>query len=206
MIGAVDGKAGAFAWRGKLTAGDASFRDLFTSGTTNRQIQAQINSANNFIMSMRNAANVVQMTMQSSGVTLNVAAGDLLILASWDVASNLKHLYINDVSRLGTNTLTDDVLKFATTQAIGVLAESDGAPATTGETDYVYFGAEYIDLSNSATRAKFSSATDMSYWGKGPTGNRPLVYAWGDAASWNGGTANKGGGGPFTATGAFTDA
>lgn len=205
MLSAVDGKAGTFAWRGRLTSGDGTFRDLFTAGTTNRQIQANIGTTNVFAISMRDAANVVRLNLPSTGIAVGTGVGEITILASWDVGAGLGHLYINGVSRLGAPNLTDAVLKFATTQSIGVLAESDGAPAATGETDFLYFGQEYVDLTNSANRAIFSDPAALGAWGRGPTGNRPLVFAWGDAASWNGGLANKGAGGPFVATGTFTD-
>ena len=71
--------------------------------------------------------------------------------------------------------------------------------------DFYFNPTTYIDLSVTANRRKFISASlhpvDRGATGSIPTGTAPIMYQSGAVASWQ---TNKGTGGGFTLTGALT--
>jgi hypothetical protein len=128
------------------------------------------------------------------------------ILASWDLAAGVTHLYVSDVSDKVTNTVTNDTIDYtATNWYLG--AESTGNNKLDGcLAEYYFAPGQYLDFSAEANRRKFISAAGkpvyLGYDGSLPTGVAPLVYSrlYGADAAANF-ARNRGTGGNFTITG-----
>ena len=193
------------AIKGKLLGDDGATVAFLRQHTTSQPLNIERSTTNTFRMIARNAGGTIIGQVASANI-VNVALGEFLILGSMDLATGAAHLYVNgSSSRSGTDVLTNDTINWSATTTLSLLATPTGTGIPNVEIDYIYLTNEYIDLSVAGNRDPFSDATDMSYWGLGPTGNRPLIYAWGAAAEWNDITApgigpNKGKGGAFTAS------
>lgn len=144
-----------------------------------------------------------------SDLTLNIANGWTCIMVSWDTSvAQEAMIYLGD----NAATLTVD------TQVIGTIdntmtehsvgANTIGGAKLNGCLSQVYLNIEdYIDFTVEDNRRKFISAegkpVDLGSDGSTPTGNIPILFLTGAAASWH---TNSGSGGGMTAEdGPLTD-
>lgn len=136
------------------------------------------------------------------------------ILCSVDLATNSKHVYINDATASGTwSDYSNDNIDFTKSYYKIGRASNDSSPylysPITADLANFYLDDSYIDISNATNRRKFISASgtpvDAGTDGSTPTGSQPLIYIKGDAATWNSATQNLGSTSDFTMTGSVTD-
>lgn len=204
--GSPSGKALTFAFKGKMQALDGALRVLLRQATSSQPFQMDIQTTNALRIQARNAAGTVIGRVDSATGAITVAAGELTVVGSFDLATGAAHLYVNGVSsRSGTDILTNDTINWSATSTLSLLATPTGTGPTDAEMDYIFFDDAYLDLSVSGNRNKFGVSADMLPDGSGPLGRIPLVYMTGPAADLNAGYGNRGRGGPFLlAAGAFT--
>jgi len=170
------------------------------------------NSLNTFTISGRNASGTVILSLVSS-TTYTTSSTWRHVLASWDLATAAGHLYINDVSDLGSSTLTNDTLDY-TTGAFAVGASPVGAPGDEfdGAMADIYFApGQYLDFSIAANRRKFISPSGkpvhLGTDGSLPTGTAPLLYCHlDDGEAVANFATNRGSGGNLSITGALDTA
>jgi hypothetical protein len=199
-------KTATFAIKGKLLAGDGSVIAMVRQNTSSQPIQIDRQSVNSIRMSFRNAGGTV-IGRADTATSINVALGEFVAVGSIDLATAAVHFYVNgSSSRSGTDLLTNDTINWSAATTLSALASPTGTGLADMEVEYIYLTNSYLDLSVPATLAKFDTLTGMANDGSGPTGSSPLLFLRGAAAAWNGGTANNGTGGAFTAASAtFTD-
>jgi parallel beta-helix repeat protein len=202
---ATDTKTGTFAWRGKLLGNDGAFRKLITNGGVSFDVGFRTD--NSFRISMFNSAVVEVLRLGTTGVTFNVALGEILLICSWDAAAGRSELYVNGTSRVVRTTVTNDFSAFTKTTNMGMFADYAGATPNNCETDYLLFDNAFVDIAVAGNRAIFDNSSLLGSDGSGATGQQPLVYVTGTASAWNGspGTANLGRGGQFTSSGSFAN-
>ena len=182
LTGLADGKAGTLSVWVRVDGGDTAQRVIFilNSGTGTSGLACQLlPTTNKLDIAGRNAAGTVILQMRT---TPAYAAGTtwLNILASWDLAGSVNHLYVNDAApALDIDTATDDTIDYTKGNA-GVAARTDGSFDWNGCIAEVFFHTTYIDLSSEANRRLFISATgkavDLGADGSTPLGVQPLVY------------------------------
>ena len=150
----------------------------------------------------KNAAGTNVLLIESSA-TFTTSSGWQHLLASWDLATGVGQIYVNDVSSLlAGSTLTNDNVAYTTVVtdwSIGMRTSGSlyGLDADIADL-YVNFAA-HLDLSNSTNRRKFITAglkpVDLGADGSTPTGTAPIVFQKNALASWH---TNLGSGGGFT--------
>lgn len=216
LANATAGPQGTLAFRGKLLSGDGTFRRFIGLGRgfSTDAIYLQATSTNLMQLQLRTAeSGTLLLNHSTTGISFNVALGDFTFLMSWNLATSTSQIYVNGVDRGATPaTITNGNVGYDTTAFATPDWAIMGTPKTTPdqipdmELDYMLLSDAYVDLSVSGNRAVFDDPSALGYWGSGGTGSRPLIFAWGDASTWNGGTANQGVGGAFPAfSGTFTD-
>jgi hypothetical protein len=205
LMNVTNGKQGTIAFKGKIIAPNTTFRSLVVSGLTNRVISFQIGATGNLPeLTLRNTANAAILTIKAAtGNPVTNATGEVVLVSSWDLEAGVAKLFLNgvDVTAPTGVIIVNDLVNYQTTQNFGVGAETDGAPYFDGELEYVYMDTHFIDLTVPANVAKFNSLSNFGGWGDQITGHRPPIFIWGDADSWNGGSANRGLGGKFVLSG-----
>lgn len=158
-------------------------------------------TTNTITVLARNAAGGTIMNMVSTNA-ITTASGWVHILASWNLASGLGHLYINDADvKAGGATLTDDTIDYTNGNFV-IGAVVDGTLKWNGCLAEMFFHTTYLDITTVANRRKFYTAAGRPAYlgadGSLPLGVQPLYY---DRAA--DGT-NAGSGGNLTVTGALT--
>lgn len=129
------------------------------------------------------------------------------VMGSWNLATAVSHLYVDNISDNSEVTNANNNIDYTRTDwAIG--ATVGGVVKIAMDLAEFYFAMEYLDLSNSANRAKFITAAgkpaNLGNDGSLPTGTQPIIYQAiriGNAASVF--AENKGSGGNFSITGAL---
>lgn len=166
----------------------------------------------------RESDNSILMKVLSSGglQMLNQTAANIItdnnwhhILASWDTnhtpaSSKLSWLFVDDVN-VGNMIATDDAAFSVNYTAENPTFPRNDVNIHAASSEIWYAPGQYIDFSNSANRAKFSSANrpiSLGATGNLPTGVAPAVYLHNAAAT--AGT-NSGTGGNFTIQGTILD-
>ncbi len=163
------------------------------------------------------ASNLIEVVGQTSSATtilriitntaVTSSSGWVHVLASWDLAANVSHLYLNGVADQTVTTRTNNTINYLSSdctigaQTVGALFKFNGDMA-----DLYLNTAEYLDLSVAANRAKFARGgrpVDLGPDGSLPTGSQPTIFLKGPAVSF---ATNLGSGGNFTVSGALTDA
>ena len=209
LTGAADSKTGIFSCWYRIDGGDGNLRYLMqgvVSGITSRFRVWQAQTTNLIEVTGMNAAGGTILNLQSSAYT--AGATWLHILASWNLATPISSLYINDVDD-NTPTLTDDTIDY-TLADWAIATRTDAAGKLDGCLAEFYFApGQYLDFSNVYNRRKFISATgkpvSLGATGSLPTGTAPVVYQRGaDAAAVATFATNLGTGGDFTITGTLT--
>ncbi len=164
-------------------------------------------SSNTFRLSLTFGDATLRLSMDTVSTYVSGAAW-IHILASYDGTNS--HFYINDVSDKLVNSAAAGNIGFATAAdwIIGALPTAFN-PLVVGErlnacVSELFMHSSYLDLSVTANRRKFISATgkpvSLGADGSIPLGVQPLLYVPSGDAS---GIGNKGTGGAFTTVGAL---
>src|SRR3990167_395855 len=204
LTGVVDGKLGIFAARIRMLGGNgvqqsyvsnqdpSTVRFVIVRQTTNLLLIYGTTSAGTVVLFLESAA-----TITADGSYHN-------ILASWDIATDDNHIYIDDASSLSTTTSDNANIDYTLTNfGVGGYASS-GAFKLNGDINVIYLNlAEKMDFSVAANRLKFFDAAGK--WvpsrldgGQEPTGAQPAIYM---CNAYRGFSANQGSGGGFNVTG-----
>lgn len=202
LTGIVDGKAGTFSCWLRLDGGDGGLQHIIATntaaGTSSRVFRNTTNTVN---FSFRNAADTIILGMNSS-TTYTASATWLHILASWDLAAGVSHLFISDADvEAGGSITTDDTIDYTEGNfAVGSL--TGGGSKLNGCLSELFFHTTYIDISTAANRRKFISPSGKPVFlgadGSIPLGAQPLLYAPNGNPS-----TNRGSGGNFAITGSL---
>ncbi len=147
-------------------------------------------------MVLANAAGTNILT--ATGTTTVVAGGAWKhVLASWNLATSVFQLYIEDVNDTPTITvITNDTIDWANVTANWFIFND---PRSSYIADLWFDPTTFNDLSVTAFRRKFITAglapVFLGASGQLPTGTSPMMFLTGPFGSWN---TNKGTGGNFT--------
>jgi hypothetical protein len=207
LSGASDSKVGVLSFWFQFQGGDGSEQMILHGAATTLQIHKQPTNKLRILFQtggFNTAANLTTTSTYTADDTWHH------LLASWNCATPVAYLYVDDADDLWTagpnHAIADEEPDWTHTDfAVG---------STTGAGDkldceiadlYVNI-ATSLDLSSAANRRKFIDAEDLPVDllddGSGPTGSAPIIYLSGATATWH---TNKGGGGGFTESGALTD-
>ena len=210
LTGEADGKSGTLSAFIRLDGDDASFQNILRNrgGTNPPGFSFGRNASNDFSINGRNAAGTLILQLDSSA---SYAAGATWyhVLASWDLANGLGHLYVNGVSDLDASTLTDDTIDYTLgTWAFGAEPTVNKFNGCAAE---VWFAMNvYTDFSIPYYRAKWASVGNKPVYlgtdGSAPNGTAPILYFHlADAEAVANFATNRGTGGDFSITGTLTD-
>jgi hypothetical protein len=210
LSGIVNGDAGTFSvWMRADSDTDAfTIFAIASAGSIRMNVRRLSSGSGNaiFINLNRTTAPIPLAQLVSPTIAVTASDGWVHILASWDISASAFHLYIDDVADLSSNKDRDGDVTY------------DGGDVYIGETPVgatnildgdladLWFNTAYLDLSSSANRRKFISATGkpvhLGSTGERPTGASPILFLRGPAAGFH---TNRGTGGDFSVTGALTD-
>lgn len=200
IIGLADGKAGTFGCRFRKKADGADSEIFLLNGGF---FAAYWQSDNTLRLSGLNSS-ATEILRDVSVATVTVSTGWITWLFSFNLATTSFGHYINGASEGTAAILTNDTIDWVAVTANAMFATQAGSGKASADVSFIYFTTTYLDLSNSANRAKFDSPAAMLSDGSGPTGSQPLIYMTGNAATWNGGT-NKGSDSAWTMNSAVID-
>ncbi len=229
LSGHSDGKEWALSYWFNLSDEDAAthvFLTIRASSSNKFLIQRSSNSsangqtANGIAIVGRTAANGLIMFIQTTNAfTTSTNSGWNHILASGNMGTDAKHIYVNGSSVLQSSpdgngqgyVFSDGDLDFTGTFEIGRSLEITSLPFY-GELAEFWFDDSFIDFSSSTNREKFYSsggdAVDLGSDGSTPTGSSPLMYLHLDSGeTGNNFASNAGTGGDLSVSaGALTNA
>lgn len=196
LTGAADSKSGILSFWFRMDGSDGSSQMLLISSTTD--IFVQRITSNVWRVLMRDAVNTLVLDLNTTAAYIASPSWKHLV-ASWDVAATVSHLYVNDVS--DKNEITNDDLEIDYTQpdwAIG--ARTTGANPFDGAVSELYFApGEFLDLSIEANRRLFITSdlkpVDLGPGCYKPTGTVAIICM---QTQFNGFGQNSGSGGDFT--------
>ena len=102
------------------------------------------------------------------------------LLASWDLATNSHHIYVDDLSDLQFDSSVDQTINY-TKDDWAIAALPNGTAKFAGALAEFYFtGGQYLDFSVVANRRRFISANrkpvSLGATGSLPTGTTPWMY------------------------------
>jgi hypothetical protein len=178
LTGIADAKVGTIVIRCRLPAAAAQQEIIHTTGDAFRVIRQ---ADGDIQIIAENSGGTVIMNFASTS-TPTSAAGDYIIMASWDLATGSSaRLYVNDVAvTMTTATYTDDTIDYTVAEyAIG--ATVGGANKITGDIYAVWFDpTTYIDFSTESNRRKFTDRNGIMVFlgasGELPTGASPGLF------------------------------
>lgn len=207
---AADSKTGILSFWARLDGNDGATRQIIASattvgGSTLRTRARFLLTSNLFTISGFNAAASEILTIPSASA-YTAGATWYHVLSSWNLATASGTLYVNDVSDIGSPTLTDDTIDY--TMADWGVADSPGTgnPFSGCLAELYFAPGQYLDFSLVANRRKFISASGkpvhLGTTGSLPTGTAPIVYQHlADAEAVANFATNRGTGGDFAITG-----
>lgn len=208
LTGNADGKVGLLSFWIKLGAssdGAESYIFVNNVGSASGYFRVYKGSTNDIFVWGFSAGPATTIALRSTAIALE-SRGWFHVLASWDVANNKGHLFIDGVDVESTETINDVATDYTGTNW-GLGAKSDGNAKTDADLAEFYFALEYLDITSAANIQKFILNGEPVYLGidgSTPTGTAPIVYfsvRSSDAATvW---ATNKGSGGNFSITGAL---
>ncbi len=206
LTGNADGSRGILSVWFRLDGGNGA--DMAFMHNTGDKVQVDRNSSNKLSIYFGDAGGTASFRMDSS-TSYTSGATWRHLLASWDLnysaGNKLKHLYVNDVSDLGT--VSDSSAAFnadytRTSWTIGRYTDASLWFFNGCIAEFYFAPNQFLDFSNSANRRKFISATGKPVYpgatGSLPTGTAPLIYLPNPAATVG---TNAGTGGNFTING-----
>lgn len=200
LTGIVDGKSGTVSCWLRIDGGDGTTRQLLSNLVTAIRFYFRVSATNKISVNGLNSASAAVLSISSNTAK---PAGPLWLhfIASWDMASGVAHLYVDNSNDLAASpTLVNDTIDYVTASPNwGVGAYTEGSNKFNGAIADLWFNTTYLDLSNSGNRAKFidqSTLRPVPLGAKGelPTGSQPLLYLGRDAANFG---KNLGSGGDF---------
>lgn len=169
--------------------------------------RAIISSLNRFAFTVHNSGGTTVLSIRTSdGSVTNDGAWHHVILSVDLTSTSLRHMYLDDVSNLTVDTYTNDNMSFAHGEwAVGAKPD-ELFTYTGGMAELFWYPDLYVDLSVTANRRKFRSATGKPVDPDAPGGiiatyGTPVVRLTGNLADWHN---NKGSGGGFNLTGTLT--
>lgn len=202
LTGIADGKKGSIVAILRYANASSGTEQIIQS--TGAALQIRRNAAGTIEVAAENATGSVIMSL-TSAVGAASAAGQYVIMASWDLATaGSGRIYINDVSSYVETTFTNDTIDYTVTEySIG--GNTAGASLFSGDFYSLYFNAlENLDFSIESVRRKFTDANGLPIFlganGELPTGTSPILFlGYGAGTVWanNRGTATS----TFTANG-----
>jgi len=211
LTGASDSSTGIFSAWLRFDGSNGADQHILKESTS-ACVEVIRNSIDNLQFQLRNEAQTSRLLVRTSLTYANSGTWYHL-LASWNTnfaaGAKLRHIYINDVSDVGTVVDSDAAFNVDYTQTNwSVGASTAGASKFDGCMSEVFFApGQYLNFSIQANRRLFISATgkpvSLGATGSLPTGTAPLVYLKGDSTAFN---VNSGTGGNFTLTGSLTAA
>jgi hypothetical protein len=204
LSGNADSKTGIFSGWVKNVASATQYNILANTGSKLLILYDGTGALDKFHLIARNAAATIILNIETSAT---IGTGTWYhLLASWNLATPITHLYVTDVSDKIETVATDDTIDYTVADwAIG--ANTAGSVKYDGDLAEVYCApGQYLDFSLLANRRKFISPlgkpVHLGPTGANPTGVAPLIYQHldnGEAVA-NFAT-NRGTGGNFTITG-----
>jgi hypothetical protein len=189
-------------WFNKL-GGDGVLAQLF--GTTSR-FSVRLLTTNVLDIVGSNAAGATSLDLRTTP-TYAAGSGWKHILASWDLNATTGQLYVNDAApALSINTRNNDIIDYTNGDwSVGALVA--GTSKLNGDLAEVFFHPTFLDLSVTANRRLFISATgkpvSLGANGSTPLGVQPALYLGNPLASWH---TNLGSDGGMTLHGTLTSA
>lgn len=212
LTGAADSKTGIFSsWLRLDSGGDGTNRYFLQSGSAGvGRTTFVLLSTNIFSFVEMNAAAATILQI-SSTTAYTSGATWLNVLASWDLAANASHLYINDVSDQTVTTRTNDTIDYTDTNWFAGSSNFGDFWFNGCMAEFYYAPGQYLDFSTLANRRKFIDANrrpvSLGTTGGLPTGTDPLIYFHLDKGEAVANFAtNRGTGGNFSITGTLTAA
>lgn len=208
LSGVVNSKSGILSLWFFLNGGNGSNMTCFDAAGGLPFLTVLRNNANKFGIQISDAASATLRLSLSTVSTYVAGSGWKNLLCSWDVASGLSHLYIQDASDKAVVVLTDATLAYNIGNwAVGGFS-NPATPQFNGALAEVYFApGQYLDFSDAANRRKFISATgrpvSLGSDGSLPTGTAPAIYLhlYGGELPTTDFAINRGTGGNFVLTG-----
>lgn len=197
MTGNADGKAGTFSFWVNIAGSDSAEQTIYAS--TGGFLVVRRTTAGKWEIEGKNSAGTTILKMTSNTV-YDGDSGWTHVAFSWNLASGLGKLYINNSNDLATGaTLTNDTIDYTrANHAIG--ATVTGTNKFTGDLAEIYASfAAYLDVSSSANREKLISSSrapvELGTTANGPTGVQAILCLRNAAATFG---TNAGSGGTFS--------
>ena len=206
LTGASDGEFLTFSCWFKLKGGNGATQRFFRSDT---DIFVDVNRStdNKIYLSCYNSSPTQLIQMASTKTYTADGQWHHLMISTKRTSGDLAaHMYIDgeDVAATPSPNIAGNIDWTRTDWGIG--GTEAGGNKFNGDLAEFYLTDEYIDLSSSANREKFLTATgapaDVGSDGSTPTGTAALIYLSGATSTWH---TNDGSGGGFTENGALTD-
>jgi hypothetical protein len=203
LAGAADGKVGTFSVWVRLVGGDGAKRGIFSGQSNYVRFDRDNDSKFQFIL-IDTSPDYALVTKSSSTYTADPVAW-IHVLGSWNLATNISWMYINDVDEGNETVNVDALIDYTLTDwKVGGLAGA--GDRFFGDISELYFNiSQYLDLSIEANRRKFISSTghpvDLGPACSSPTGTAPIVCM---RTQFNNAGLNDGTGGDFVINGAPT--
>jgi hypothetical protein len=207
LTGVSDGKEGIVSFWFKAAADGVSYTIAANDDLGGKFYIARGSGNNRLQVVGKNAAGSFILVINADTAVV-AASGWVHFLASWNLAATSGWVYLDDAEDLlAGSTLTNDTIDY-TTGAFAVGAEPDAGNKMAADIADLYINlATHLDLSVTANRRKFISATGkpalLGSDGSRPTGSAPAMFLSGATADWH---TNKGAGGGFTENGALATA
>lgn len=209
LTGAADGKSGLLSFWLRIDGTTTALR-IFgntSAGTLYFTVTRNATSGPVEIIGRNSAGTLILQIPTSS--SFGTSATWRHFLSSWDLASGVGHMYVNDVSDIGTTTLTNDTINYdvGATYAWHIGANGTGNLKVDGCLAEFYFVMnQYLNLSLISNRRKFISASGkpvhLGTDGSLPLGIVPHVYQHlDDGEAVANFATNRTGNGNFTITG-----
>lgn len=183
LTGAANGKLGIYSiWVRRTPEGeDLSNPEVIATDQLVKALTAfATNGSSPFRWFLRNAANVTLKDFRSVKV-ISSADNWVHVLASWDLANDTFHVYVNDEESFdpGPVSTTDDNIDYAGATNF-FLGHSGLGGSKIRMASFYWNQAEYLDFSVEANRRKFiladGTGADLGSDGSTPTGSAPIIF------------------------------
>lgn len=213
LSGSVDAKVGLLSAWLRIDGGDASYLTILhgrDAADANGRFVFSRNASDVFEVSARPAGSATDVLVLKSNTSYTSNVAWRHVLASWNLATPVAHLYIDDVDdEAAGSTETDDTIDYTKEEWTLGGNTSDANRFDGGMADF-YFAQEYLDITVKANRRLFidpaGKPVDLGSDGSTPTRSQPICFFKADAAMPDNFANNLGSGGNFSVTGALANA